>query len=105
MKDWKVGVEKGKCIPIGEDLFAEMCMRKNGVPGMEMFDITKDGCCEAKRPGMRERTRIGSQIDPPVTVLPFTPLKSQINIRFMENFWHAVKGWNAGGLYVIDARE
>ena len=30
VKDWKVGVEKGKYGPIGEDLFAEMCMRKNG---------------------------------------------------------------------------
>ena len=26
-------------------------------------------------------------------------------ITFVENFWRAVKGWNAGGLYVIDARE
>ena len=100
-----MGVEDGKYGPMGEDLFAETCMRKNGVTGIEVFDISKDGCCEAKRPGMRERTRIGSQIDLPVTLLPFTPSKSQISIRFVENFWHAVKGWNAGGLYVIDARE
>ena len=29
-KDWKKGIEKGEYGPIGEDLFAEMCMRKNG---------------------------------------------------------------------------
>ena len=34
---------------MGEDLFEETCMRKNGVTGIEVFDISKDGCCEAKR--------------------------------------------------------
>ena len=37
--------------PAGEDLCAVICTRKNGETAMEMFDITKDGCCEAKRPG------------------------------------------------------
>ena len=30
LKVWKVRVEKAKYSPIGEDLIAEMCMRKNG---------------------------------------------------------------------------
>merc|ERR1712113_866596 len=51
VKNWKMGVENGKYGPMGEDLFAEMCMRKNGIAGLETFDISKDGCCEAKRPG------------------------------------------------------
>ena len=41
----------------GEDLFAEMCMRKNGVLGIELFDISKDGCCEAKRPGNEKKNK------------------------------------------------
>jgi len=57
VKDWKVGIEKGKYGPMGEDLFAEMCMRKNGVTGMEVFDITKDGCCQAKRPGNEKKNK------------------------------------------------
>merc|ERR1712050_443866 len=57
VKDWKVGIEKGKYGPMGEDLFAEMCMRKNGVTGIEMFDISKDGCCEAKRPGNEKKNK------------------------------------------------
>ena len=28
---------------IEEDLFTEMCMRKNGGIGIEVFDISKDG--------------------------------------------------------------
>merc|ERR1712151_98998 len=43
--------------PMGEDLFAEMCMRKNGVTELEVFDITKDGCCEAKRPGNEKKNK------------------------------------------------
>ena len=45
----KVGIDKGKYDPMEEDLFAEMCTRKNGVTAMEAFDITKDGAREAKR--------------------------------------------------------
>merc|ERR1712014_390779 len=57
VSDWKVGIEKGKYGPMGEDLFAEMCMRKNGVTGTEVFDITKDGCCQAKRPGNEKKNK------------------------------------------------
>ena len=51
VKDWKIGVENCKHDPMGEDLFADIGMRKNGVTGTEVFDITKDGCCQVKRPG------------------------------------------------------
>jgi len=57
VKNWKVGIENGKYGPMGEDLFAELCMRKNGVTAMEMFDITKDGMCEAKRPGNEKKNK------------------------------------------------
>ena len=57
VKDWKVGVDKGKYGPMGEDLFAEMCMSKNGVTRIEVFDISKDGCCEAKRPGNEKKNK------------------------------------------------
>ena len=33
MKDWKIGIENCKYAPMGEDVFAEMCMKKNGVTG------------------------------------------------------------------------
>merc|ERR1712099_150942 len=66
--NWKVGIEHGKYGPMGEDLFAEMCMRKNGVEHIDAFDITKDGCCAAKRPGNEKKTRSGSQtVHPPPT--------------------------------------
>ena len=48
VKNWKVGIHKGKYGPMGEDLFAEMCLRKNGVEEIDAFDITKDGCCAAR---------------------------------------------------------
>jgi hypothetical protein len=57
VKEWKVGLEHGKHGPMGEDLFAEMCMRKNGVTGTEVFDVTKDGCCAAKRPGNEKKNK------------------------------------------------
>jgi len=47
---WKVGVKGGKYGPMGEDLFAEVCMEKNGVDKVEAFDVTTDGACEADRP-------------------------------------------------------
>ena len=31
VSNWKVKIHKGQYGPMGEDLFAEMCMRKNGV--------------------------------------------------------------------------
>merc|ERR1712099_168383 len=48
--DWMVGVKGGKYGPMGEDLFAEICMSKNGVHYVEAFDVTTDGACEANRP-------------------------------------------------------
>ena len=42
---------------MGEDQFAEMCLRKNGVKELEAFDITKDGCCAAKRKGLEKKNK------------------------------------------------
>ena len=55
--NWKVGIDKGKYGPMGKDLFAEMCMRKNEVTTVGAFDISKDGCCEAKRPGNEKKNK------------------------------------------------
>ena len=41
VKDWKIGIENCKHDPMGEDLFADIGMRKNGVTSTEVFDITK----------------------------------------------------------------
>lgn len=57
VSDWKVGIKGGKYGPMGEDLFAEICLRKNGVSEIEAFDITKDGACEAKRPGDQKKNK------------------------------------------------
>lgn len=50
MLPWKVGIKDGKYGPMGEDLFAEICMEKNGVSKADAFDITIDGACPADRP-------------------------------------------------------
>merc|ERR1711953_934134 len=55
--NWKVGIDHGKYGPMGEDLFAEMCMRKNGVAMLDAFDITQDGMCAAKRPGNLKKSK------------------------------------------------
>jgi len=47
--NWKVGIKNGKYGPMGEDLFAQMCMSKHGVKRFQAFDISMDGACEAKR--------------------------------------------------------
>merc|ERR1719284_1324242 len=47
--DWKVGIKKGKYGPMGEDLFAQVCMDKYGVKRVGAYDLTQDGACEAKR--------------------------------------------------------
>jgi len=47
---WKTGIQNGKYGPMGEDLFAEVCLEKNGVSKVEAFDITIDGACPADRP-------------------------------------------------------
>jgi len=57
VSDWKVGVHHGKYGPMGEDLFAELCLRKNGVSEVEAFDISTDGACEAKRPGNEKKNK------------------------------------------------
>lgn len=57
VSDWKIGVHHGKYGPMGEDLFAEICLRKNGVSEVEAFDITTDGACEAKRPGNEKKDK------------------------------------------------
>jgi len=57
VSNWKVGIDKGKYGPMGEDLFAEICLRKNGVEELDAFDITKDGCCAAKRPGNEKKNK------------------------------------------------
>jgi len=55
--DWKVGVKGGKYGPMGEDLFAEICMAKNGVDKVEAFDISTDGACKAKRPTDQQKNK------------------------------------------------
>merc|ERR1712183_818161 len=54
---WKVGVKDGKYGPMGEDLFAEICLEKNGVNKVEAFDVTTDGACEAKRPADQKKNK------------------------------------------------
>ena len=56
VKDWKVLVDKGKYGPMGEGLFAEICMRKNGITAIELFDVSQDGC-EAKRPNIENKNK------------------------------------------------
>ena len=34
-------IEKGEYEPMGEDLFAEMCLRKTGVTMLDAFDIIR----------------------------------------------------------------
>jgi len=46
--DWVTGTKWG---PIGEDLFAQMCMDYQGVSKIEDFKLTTDGAC----PGTRKR--------------------------------------------------
>merc|ERR1711920_492443 len=54
---WKVGVKGGEYGPMGEDLFAEKCMEKNGVSKVEAFDISIDGACPADRPGNLKKSK------------------------------------------------
>merc|ERR1711972_1215849 len=42
--------ENGKYGPMGEDLFAQVCMDKNGVKKVENFEISTDGACPGDRP-------------------------------------------------------
>lgn len=47
---WTIGVKGGEYGPMGEDLFAEKCLEKNGAMKIEAFDIKVDGACPANRP-------------------------------------------------------
>lgn len=47
---WTIGVKGGEYGPMGEDLFAEKCLEKNGALKIEAFDIKVDGACPANRP-------------------------------------------------------
>merc|ERR1712117_502412 len=40
--DWVTGTKWG---PIGEDLFAQMCMDQQGVSKVQNWDVTTDGAC------------------------------------------------------------
>jgi len=42
---------------MGEDLFAELCMRKNGVSMIDAFDISQDGMCATKRPANLKQSK------------------------------------------------
>mmetsp|Transcript_2546 Transcript_2546/g.6842 ORF Transcript_2546/g.6842 Transcript_2546/m.6842 type:complete len:411 (-) Transcript_2546:59-1291(-) len=48
--DWKTGVEGGKYGPMGEDLFAQVCLDSVGVRRGGAFETVLDGACEADRP-------------------------------------------------------
>jgi len=54
---WKKGIENGKYGPMGEDLFAEICLMKNGVDKVEAFDLTSDGACPANRPKDQKKNK------------------------------------------------
>lgn len=47
---WTIGIKDGEYGPMGEDLFAEICLEKNGVFKIEAFDIKVDGVCPGDRP-------------------------------------------------------
>merc|ERR1712151_1175272 len=44
--DWVTGTKFG---PIGEDLFAQMCMDYQGVSKIAKFDLSTDGACPSTR--------------------------------------------------------
>jgi hypothetical protein len=55
---WKVGIKNGKYGPMGEDLFAQICMDKHGVQRLAAFHITTDGACPADRsPGSKKNKK------------------------------------------------
>lgn len=47
--NWKVGIQNGKYGPMGEDLFAQICLDTHSVRRIASFDMTQDGACEDKR--------------------------------------------------------
>eukprot|EP00974_Lingulodinium_polyedra_P024888 2406949-Lingulodinium_polyedra.AAC.1 len=48
--EWKTGVKRGQCGPMGEDLLALIFSAKNGHAMEDAFDISSDGQCKAKKP-------------------------------------------------------
>jgi len=50
MLPWKIGIKGGKYGPMGEDLFAEICLEKNGALKVEAFDLKVDGACPGDKP-------------------------------------------------------
>jgi len=54
---WKIGIKNGIHGPMGEDLFAEICMEKNGVNKIEAFDVTADGACAFNRPEGQKKNK------------------------------------------------
>jgi len=54
---WKIGIKNGKYGPMGEDLFAQVCMDSKGVTKVEAWDLTTDGACEADRPEAQKKNK------------------------------------------------
>ena len=57
---WKVGVHGGKHGPMGEDLFAQVCMDLMGAVKQENFGLTTDGACEADHPVDQKKNKSSS---------------------------------------------
>jgi hypothetical protein len=55
--EWKTGVDGGKYGPMGEDLFAQVCLDANGVARGEAFGTKLDGTCEADRPTEEKKNK------------------------------------------------
>merc|ERR1712186_280112 len=55
--DWKKGIKDGKYGPMGEDLFAQVCMDKHGVKKVENFEISTDGACPGDRPKDQQKNK------------------------------------------------
>merc|ERR1712004_192988 len=53
--DW--GIKDGKYGPMGEDLFAQVCMDKHGVKKVENFEISTDGACPGDRPKDQQKNK------------------------------------------------
>lgn len=54
---WTVGINDGEYGPMGEDLFAEICLEKNGALKVEAFDIKTDGACPGDRPKDQKKNK------------------------------------------------
>jgi len=54
---WTLGIKGGKYGPMGEDLFAEICLEKNGALKVEAFDLKTDGACPGDRPNDQKKNK------------------------------------------------